>query len=541
MNSWVMKMIKLLIVDDEQPILDGLKVIIDWKYMDVDIIGTANNGQEAMDIALELRPDLVITDVRMPIMGGLNLIKKLKESLPDTKCVILSGYQEFEYVKEAMKYGALGYLIKPIDENELKNIIINIRDALITASKEKKKLESLNEKLVESYPYIRNKLLYRIVSGEVRNLNVIKKKLEYYGINSFPKQYICFIVEFEILDASNSISEEDTELMRFAVANIVNEIVTNKTEGFIFYLMETKVIALISVANGQEYLIETLLKDVLHYMPNFLKTPVTIGVSNIYSGFENIALSFKEAKSALKYKLLTGKGKIIYYRDVTSNMGNTFSISVKIEKKLVNCIICYDEKSIPLVVEEIFAEFTQNASIYPEEIITTCKDILLLISRSVEEMGIDVKKIILFKNKFDDETVNMSISELKSYFISVLMEIKSEINRCNSKGAIAIVAQIKEYINQNYSSQITLNTIAEKFYINSSYVSRLFKKESTENFIDYLTNKRIDEAKKFLSSSDMKVYEISEKVGYNNPKYFSQLFEKTLAMTPREYRNLNRK
>ncbi|MEN6316684.1 MAG: response regulator transcription factor [Clostridiaceae bacterium] len=534
-------MIKLLLVDDEQPILDGLKVLVDWGRLGVEIAGTANNGQEALDKALELRPDLVITDVRMPVMGGLQLIRKLRECLPETKCIILSGYQEFEYAQEAMKYGAAGYLIKPVDEKDLENAIVNIKEAFNTANMEKEKVEELRRKFYESYPYMRNKLLYSIACGEIRNKQSIQMRLERFGINSFPEQYLCFIVEFEMLHPDNDLSDEDVELMRFAVANIINEIINGKTKGFVFYMLETQVITIVNACDIQAVDMDMLLNQVMHYISDFLKMPVTIGVSNVYSGFQNISLSFNEARSALKYKLLVGKGKIIPYKDLAGNMGNTFSIPLEIEKKLVNRIIFEDQKEILAVIEEFFNEFIKNTAITPEEIITSCKDILKQINRSFEEMGMDINKINSLIGRFDAEIVNMSINELKNYFTSLITEIKAEVKKFNSKGAITSISHIKEYISQNYSSQITLNTIAEKFYINASYVSRLFKKESTENFIDYLTNKRMEEAKKLLSMTDSRIYEISEKIGYNNPKYFSQLFEKIFGMTPTEYRNSNKK
>lgn len=533
-------MLKLLLVDDEQPILDGLKVLIDWEKHGIGRVEFAGNGQEALDKALKLLPDIVLTDIRMPVMSGLELIKLLKAKLPKAKYIILSGYQEFEYAKEAMRFGALGYLLKPVDENELADLLKSAVEACLLDSRQRDNLASLNKKLNESSAYIRNKILFSIAVGDVSEFNAVRDKLEYCNIGKLPDRYVCIVIDLEHIGEKYVFSANDTDLIRFAAANITDEIINGKSSGQVFYPADSQISALFEVKEGMDYLIEPTLRDILARVKDFIKIPATIGVSNIHTGFNGIAPSFREARSALKYKLLAEKGRILNYKDVVIEGIKAFNITVKIEKKLVNCILCGDTESISGMVHELFSEFRENRT-NPDDIAAECREMLLLVKHSVNITGNIMGIISDLCKRFRAEANNYTVDGLKNYLISVLEEAALEVSKSNYSGTRELITQIKEYISKNYPSQITLNTISEKFYFNSSYVSRLFKKELTENFIDYLTGIRIEEAKKLLAGTDLKVYEISERIGYNNSKYFTQLFEKMQGMSPRKYRELNKK
>lgn len=358
----VITLLKLMIVDDEQLILEGLKVIVEWEELGVTIIGTANNGKEALEFVVNHEVDIVMTDIRMPEMNGLELIKNIREKRPDIRCILLTGYQEFEYAREALRYGAAAYLLKPIDEDELCELIKDIGK-----NYEKNKISSLKQELMKN---------------------------------------------------------------------------------------------------------------------------------------------------------------------------DIYNIPYEIERRLVNCIICGDSVNIPEIINEIFKEFS-NLNIELERFLLVLRDILALIRRNVTEMGYDI-------SEFNDEIKTFFeksyfIDDMKDIIIIILVNLCKNISALNLSGCKAFILKVKQYIDENYCEQLTLNMISDKFYIHTSYFSRLFKKETGENFIDYLTKKRIDESKKLLLGTRLKIYEISERVGYKNSKYFSQLFEKYIGVTPKEYRNIKNK
>ncbi len=532
-------MVKLLLVDDEQPILDGLKQVIDWSEIDVEIIGTADNGQTALELAPILKPDIVITDIRMPELSGIELIKGLKEVLPQVKCIILSGYDDFEYAKEAIKYGAQGYLLKPVEEEELKDLVISTRDAILVNNKKNGMLVEINKQLYQSMPFVRNQLMYSIVTGEVKDYHIVTEKMKLYNFGKLPERYICVVVNMEI-SLNESFTDEDIELVRFAVANITDELVKKYTDGQVFYMFENQVIALIDADTESESYHERVLRDILHYASKFLMVPVTLGVSNIHEGFDDISVSFNEAKISLKNGPLQSGGLIIHYSKKNENANIMLYSTSDIEKDLVNSIICGNMASIPKIADKLFEEMSVQKGLTYGVILSTCKEILLLIKRSIIDFGLDYEKVsVIIRDFLDIERT--TLHGLKVRFCLTLESIAKEVQLLNSNGARQLILQIKEYIDNNYENQISLNTISEKFFINPSYVSRLIKKEMGQNFVDYLTNKRLEEAKKLLESSNMKIYEISEKIGYSNPKYFSQLFEKFVRMTPRDYRFANKK
>lgn len=530
-------MLKLLLVDDEQPILDGLKSLIDWDKAGIRHIETAANGREALAVAGSFKPDIIITDIKMPFMNGLELIRSIRQMQPESKCIVLCGYQDFEYAREAMKYGAVRYLVKPVEENELKEAIQNIRESYLSASREKERIADLNRKLVESVPFLRNKLLYSIITGEAKDADVTAAQLNSFGIKHFPDRYICAVIEFETNHSIGGFTGENMELIRFAAANITDELINAHAEGLVFYMLEQQIIIIMDVMDCQTHTVEALLRDVIHHISGFLKMPVTIGVSSVCEGIGESTRSFREAKSALKYKLLAGIGKAIYYNDMAGDSTREIFIPLNLGKRLENSVITGDSSSIPGAVSNLFTALKSIKGVRPSEILSKCREELLLIRRNFEDMGVSAKTISAFIERFDNELQGLTIDELELQFRAAFTEMANEILKTNTAGIKAIINQIRQYIDNNYEFQITLNTIAEKFYINSSYASRLFKQELSENFIDYLTGKRISEAIKMLLNTEMNVYEISEKIGYGNPKYFSQLFKKHTGMTPREYRD----
>lgn len=530
-------MIKLLLVDDEQPILDGLKHLIDWPQIGVSSIQTATNGRDALAVMNKFKPDVIITDIKMPFMNGLELIRTVKEELPDTKCIVLCGYQDFEYARQAMKYGAVRYLVKPVEEEELIEIIDDIRESMLNTNQEKERLEDLNRKLIESEPFLRNKLLYDIVSGDIADVQDVSGKLNRFGIEKFPQKFVCAVLEFEINDSLEGFTEEDSELVRFGVANIADELICSKTNGHVFYMLEKQVIMILDVSNSNPHILESLLRDMIYQISRYLNILVTIGVSSIHNSIEDTPKAFKEAKSALRYKLLIGWEKVINYNDVASDINKGIIIPISVWKKLENSIITGDSDSIPDVVAELFNELRSLKGVDPTELLDKCRNELLVIRRNIEVIGLDDSLLKSFIDEFDQKMYIVTLEELEVRFIEVFQRLAREICQTNNLGIKSVINHIKQYIDQNYTDNITLNTLAEKFYVNSSYVSRLFKEELGENFIDYLTGKRMEEAMRLLLSTEMHVYEISEKIGYGNPKYFSQLFKKYTGMSPREYRD----
>lgn len=530
-------MLKLLLVDDEQPILDGLKYLIDWSQLGVNSIRTATNGRDALAVMNNFKPDIIITDIKMPFMDGLELIRTVKEELPETKCIVLCGYQDFEYARQAMKYGAIRYLVKPVEEEELIEIIEDISESMLNTNQEKERLEYLNRKLIESEPFLRNKLLYDIVSGETADLCDVSSKLKRFGINKFPQKFVCAVLEFEINDSIGGFTGEDLELVRFGVANIADELICSKANGFVFYMLKKQVIMIVDVSSFNPHILETLLRDIIYQISKYLNILVTIGVSSIHNCIEDAPKAFREAKSALRYKLLIGWEKVINYNDVATDINKGIIIPINVWKKIENSIITGDSENIPDVVAELFNELKLLKGVDPTELLDKCRDELLLIRRNIEEIGLEDSLLKDFIDEFDQKMYIITLEEMEAKFIDVFQRLAREIFQTNNLGIKSVINQIKQYIDQNYTDNISLNTLSEKFYVNSSYVSRLFKQELGENFIDYLTDKRMEEAVRLLLSTEMHVYEISEKIGYGNPKYFSQLFKKYTGVSPREYRD----
>ncbi len=278
-----------------------------------------------------------------------------------------------------------------------------------------------------------------------------------------------------------------------------------------------------------------ILKEILKSLKSYLNVPVAIGISSAYEDVKEVNTSFKEAQRAIKYRTLLGD--IVNFDDIEVSLEKVYNVPFCTEKKLVNNIMLGDPAGIPQIVDELFEEL-KIARVNYEGYILGLGDVISLIRRSLAEAGYDSLESVQDIKEFLESAERYSLFELQNMTANLLKNLAKEISKINLGRGKALITQIRQYIDENYSEQLTLNTISDKFYIHSSYFSRLFKKETSENFIDYLTGKRIEEAKKLLLGTDLKIYEISERVGYGNSKYFSQLFEKHVGKGPKEYREL---
>lgn len=528
-------MISVLLVDDEYSILEALKALIDWESHGFCIIDTASTAKDAYEKICFLKPDVVITDIRLPDLTGIELLNMIKRSFPSIKSIVISGYQDFEYARETVKCGAFNYLVKPVNQKELTDTLMKVAKSL-----QKTPGDKIDEHIIEeSVSVLRSRFLYSLVNGEISSIDIIRNRLFEFNISFDFKVYYMIIVDLDFLDIKdrdNTLLKDNMELIKFASSSIMEETLQRDLKCIVFYLFDNKVIAIMDAENFDEKYIDFNVKKIQHNISNFLKMPITIGISRMHKGLQNLPNSYKEARTTLKYKLLFGKNTIINYRDVLEFMADTFKAPVEIEKKIVSSVIYNDKSIISSLVDNLFQNIIcQKAS--PEEILQECSDIISIINRNTSEMGIDINKnIYKYNADLGDFIKQNSVVQLKDFFTNMLFDISGCILEKMSDNYKNIVSQICSYINTNYSQEITLNKISEKFFVSPSYVSRLFKEHTSDNFVDYINKIRINEAKKLLDSTNLKIYEVSDKVGYTNPKYFSQIFQKVAGLSPKEYR-----
>lgn len=529
-------MIKTMIIDDEISILHGLKLLIDWKRYGFEIIDTATIANEAYEKICRLNPDVVITDIRLPDLSGLDLLNMILKSRPEIKSIVISGYQDFEYAKQAIACGAVNYLLKPIDKDELLDTIKKVGKMF---EKKYEQPGDSSNKAGDEESLLILRFFSSLLTGMIKNREVIEKKLEDFNISFDFKDYYTLVVALDMLadgENENGFSQENMELIGFAAVNIIEEILSKHFKCIVLDSFNKEIIAVIATENSEYPYIMEILKKIQRTMTGFLKTTTTMGISKRYHDVLELSNSYNEAKNALKYKLLFDKNSIIQYESVLEFIHNNFKIPVDIEKKIVNSVLYNEPGNMDSLVSELFKNMeAQKAS--PEKIHNECVGILMNIQRHCVEFGIDLNAVI----NGSIEKLNIFIEhnyliELQKLLYYILIDISKSIAEQVTSSSQTLIIRICDYIKKNYAKQISLKTMGEKFFISPSYISKLFKEKTDNNFLEYLTRIRIEEAKKLLLNTEDKIYEIAQKVGYGNAKYFSQLFEKQTGLSPRDYR-----
>ena len=538
-------MYKVLIIDDEPIIRKGLKNIINWKSFNCEVAGEAADGLEGCELIRRFLPEIIITDIRMPEIDGLSMLQEIKDIVPDSKIIILTGYRDFDYVHEALKLGAFEFLLKPSKIEELTAVISRAVKELKFQKERKEEIDKLCCLFEQNIPVLREKLLYDVIYEINTNEAEISEKMELFN---FPlTRFVMLIVQNDSESSESSeISQYDRHLYRFGIINTFDEVFSEDfivtsiplhDEGTAFIIMpkEDRVVSIEAIDRKCTYL-----QDIIK---NCFGFTVTIAVSS--EGFGPLQLSsrMKECRETLEHKFYMGSGSIIFYRDVNAFFKyDDHSLLEKLQKSLLEGIKSGNELSVKGRINEI--------SLYVKGLEPANELYLKNFYRntlsSINAIGMS---ILAAANEKTPEERQLSgayrliekcdnVNELNAILEEAAISVVQKVNGYNNKSIKLILRKAVEYLQENFNEQVTLNEVAEQTFVSTYYISRLFKKETGKNFVDYLNEIRIEKAKILLKDIKYKTYEVAESVGIPDAHYFSRLFKKHVGVTPTEFREL---
>lgn len=518
-------MLRVILIDDEERILNGLKKVIDWESNGFSVVGAFSDSEEALDKAIELQPHLIIVDIEMPGLSGLELIEKLRDCLPYTKFVILSAHDQFNYAQKAIHYGVFRYLLKPIDNQELIDILRDVRIAVSDHVKETE--QRMKMQLDKELHHL--SLKSQIVREAICDGLVYKGKDKpdlYDQISHSFSFILCFVQLRMPLDEDfnyklcsevcfDSIAAHCTDMLKCTV-------VFRREDCLVLVLNETE----------QKADYSKLIKQI----EDIAGLPVIIGLSSVFTGLTQAHSYFLQSFSCFK--------NIIFFKENTS----FFHIPVDEFAKGgdLSSILQDAKKRLPSILFESDIEgYTEYSSKVYEQLLGLSNNTTPEIIHGFYQTLINyAKRICLTVSLQDQEAFSpIAIPQLKyledyhkyvSYLI--LDDIKKRAQLFGDASA-SIVNQVKLFIHENYAkSNLKLNKIADKYYINYSYLSYLFKKKTGTNFSSYLTEIRVEEAKKLLRHSSLSINDVAIRVGYQNYQNFYYAFQKNCGISPNSYR-----
>lgn len=515
-------MIKVLVVDDEYLAREGMKKTVNWSSFSCELSGEAEDAFKAIELSKVIKPDIIITDIKMPGMDGIKMAEEIKEYLPDCKFIIITGYDEFQYAKAAIKINALDFILKPIDEKEF-------LEAISKAS-----LEVL--KIREEKNLAREKILLDIMRGKISNIDSINEIL--YSSKIALNKILIVTIEN---DNYHSIIEEGGEDLIYAQNPLIKNVIYENINRYCFVVeCHQDRLAMIIEAesiNHKKEIVE-LLSFIQKEIMNKCKISLSMGVSTV-GLIQNVNRLYSESKQALLNKLYEGRGSINFYKSATSDISDNRTLTLLIEKNKKEIILSINakdkrnvEKQIKHVYYEIFKKLKVNSIQIKEFSIEVMISALTLLKEynivltSTSSAEFDVYKQISRLNTIDE--IYIFVNRLILCCLDELKEFSIEVQDSGIEKAL-------EYIKNHYHEDISLGDVAKNVYLSESYLSRKIKKILGIGFSEYITKLRIERAKEYFREPNVKVTEVAAKLGYPDYRYFSHIFKKYTGYTPSEF------
>jgi two-component system, response regulator YesN len=532
---------KILIVDDEIMIRVGLKSAVPWEENGFQIVGDASNGEEALKIFKDKLPDIVLTDIKMPVMDGLQLIEKIREIDKSVKIIILSCHNEFEFVKKALRLGAEDYLLKAeFNEKELLDKIIKLRNDLLQTQEEKRLIRDVRYLNTNSN---RNKLISELFWGVKVDKKDNIERLKVMGVNINFNSYACIVVKVEDKDVVSTKWEDNKDgLFSSALINILEEIMNSYKSGSVFESIDDFIIILNLWDKSELKLHESIIEiceKIKSSVLMYLNIRITLGVSSVHYGVDNMKKAFSEAQSVMDRRFFMGKGSTIFYNS-QSNSAHSHKEEpgevVLRDRQLLNAVESLDKKLVEELLYEYFAQLSNYKGAGIETVYDKVTEFLYLFKKTINHLGYDINELLNEKfNPIQLVQSKYTFDELAEEVRRVVLNTIDAAAKKHSGVVCRPVQRAIEYINEHYNENISLLVVAEYLGLNMSYLSNLFKSEMGENFTDYLTRFRISNAKRLILMKKYKIYEIAQMVGYPNEAYFSTIFKKAMGVNPKDY------
>lgn len=522
-------MYKVLLVDDEPMIIEGLKYLINWENYGLVIAAQASNGLQAIEVLERETIHVVVTDIKMPDMNGLELIKYMANKSLQAKCIVLSGYDDFEYVRETIKLGIENYLLKPVDVEEL------IPTLQSTVEKIENEFKTTREEQQVKHVF-RENIYRRWVTGNIVESELLDRSA-LLDVQLTNTDYCIALMKLlpERQDRKFH-TEHDKDLIRFAIKNICSQIMNEQTSGICFLDYNEDIVLLFTINDSSnEKKLRSLLNECQLRINTLLHIDVFATVGNWETSYLNIHRSYTRAKNLQEFSLIYSHNKIVYSDelDVTDKQGNRV-VQIDIQA-IKGCLNEKNRQSSYDFIDHIYAEASQINGITPVFIQNTSLELLILSSSTIRELKPQADEFLshfsdLFTHVFKLQTIPDLAQWMKGIigrFIDYLEEEEEKMS--------PIVKNLIGYAQTHYAKDLNLTLIAMEFNVNTTYLGQLFKNETGYTFSNYLNMIRINKAKHLLSNSHLKVFEVAQEVGYVYTNYFCNIFKKQTGLTPAEY------
>ncbi|WP_164821430.1 response regulator [Paenibacillus koleovorans] len=533
-------MYSVLVVDDEKEIRNGLASQAPWKEWGFDRVYTADDGPGALESVARYPVDLIVTDIRMPLMSGLELIRELEQIGFDGGMIVISGYDDFQYAKEAFKLGVTDYLLKPVNLQELANAVKQTVEALQKRQQDRHREITMRQSMDEMLPRLREETLLELFDRPYRK--GLEAKLEYrfgqLGLEWLPEQV--FQLALYGIDDLKALTERKSDrekadleaavggaIQDYLDEHAVEDSILVKTRQGLWICMYTHTDDLDCEAHSM---------GIAARVREAVSVSVSFGLSTECGGLERLYAMYQEAEAALVYR------KVSWNPEAGVEAGMTPSVMKGAEilqsaRAVAERLVAGSEEDI----DRMMMGFPELAASWGVKRTSDLQhksfEWLLGVFRQAQKLGWretewEQNVIFMWEDLERFDTFESLQQQLTQQLIRTSASIQQQFGGQNQ-----IVLEAEKYISEHFCEPITLQSVADHVHVTPVWLSKLFKKVTGYNFLEYLTKSRLDKARELLKDLNLKVYHISEMVGYQDKVHFSRLFKKRFGLTPQEYRN----
>lgn len=508
-------MTQILLAEDEPLFRKGLAKMIAGSGTNWNVCGEAENGQEAERMIAELLPDLVITDIRMPLMDGLELLKRVKAKFPEIEFIVVTGFQDFHYAQAALRYGAFDLLVKPCSKQDIYHVLDKV-DVLVLEKQARRRKEASEHQLL-----LENTLRSIFLRFPYRTEVVPELEQVLHS---------CKLILLQITDffpADKQYTKRDVPLLQFAVLNIISELLDGHGfEGHLL-LIQSGQFALFLQHSAEESAFCTAASETVQHL---LGLTVTSHDAGLIHGL---------SKLADMYEAIIAEAKIAQITDRYST-GESIPIN-RARQRLIGVqigafILAGQSNALNQYLQELMKEICEMDSDAWKIEALSLSFVLQDMARKQLEQDPDPQALTERINKLHECRI---IDEIEVWMKAETDRFLNTFYEWQSKYSKNAVSKAIHYIEDHYSEQLSLQQVASQVYLNATYFSHLFKKETGRSFVNFLIQLRMEKAKQLLANTDMNVTEVSGMIGYDLPNYFAKLFKQSTGFSPKEYRKQN--
>ena len=521
---------KLLLVDDEDEVRGRISSLIDQNSGFL-VVGKAGNGHDAYELVEELKPDVVLTDIKMPFIDGIELARMLKRDFPTVKVAFISGYDEFKYAQEAIKLNVVSYLMKPLTSSDINSFLQSLKVKLDEEYSRKFNDDEALKNYKDSLPLLIDHTISSVLISREQTKDHIER-LKQYGLDTESGRYVSCLLE---IDSSKNLDElMSLEKIKVLLHELFHAYFD--TYPFKYFLSIQNGILMIIKENDQPLIktVDSFLYELVQTADQYMDIRIRIGISNIFNHFEQLQKSYQEAKEAIRYGKFLNTGRIVYINEVEHRETDRIAFDLEEIKSIENTIKFGSKEEIHELLEQKKLEIKNHENMISSDFFLI--GLANLMIDFAQSINVDLSTVVS-ENLLQKLLSFSTLDEIFDWTETILLELKQNLIQTSLSRTERILEEVILYVEQNFANPLlSLNMVCDQFDISISYLSMLLKKEKNVTFNKYVIEVRMEHAKRLLKESPLKIVDIANQCGYNEVYYFSHSFKKYTGHSPKQYR-----